>query len=273
MKKQHTLSVLAVSVLAMAAMGTSQAANFKGGSSNTGEVQVGESTVNAGPHHSGFAGISVNATGLGQNVDFKGLTAYTTKTNSNVDWNHDGTSDGTKLVHQLDFPYSGAPTDHDNLGVFAFAQVGSQDVWFGEWYSRKDNAEGLATHTVYYIGDNADTSVPTTGSATYNVAGINNYSGTGTGNLLSGVFTANFATSKLTGSISNSAGYEVNVGLANINSDASISGSTAIAKQSGSTVATGGAVSGQFYSNQTALAGIATFTNNKYDTAFGGTKN
>lgn len=263
-------AVLAAALFAVAFAGASQAANFKGGSSNPGYVAVGESVVDGGPHHKGFAGVAVNSTGLDKPVDFQGLVAYSTPSTASVDWNRDGASDGTSTVYGLNFPYSGAPTTHDNLGVFSFAKVGSQDVWFGEWNSRKDNAAGLATHTVYYIGNNADTSVPTSGSATYNVAGINNFSGA---NLLSGQFTANFATAKLTGTIANSAGYSVNIGSANINANASISGNTAIARQGTAIVGTGGTVSGQFYSNQTALAGMATFANNQYDTAFGGTKN
>jgi hypothetical protein len=266
---KHTKLTFLAAALAVTAAGASHAANFQGGSSNTGYVAVGASTVNGGPHHAGFAGVAVNSTGLGNPVDFTGLTAYSTQSTASVDYNRDGVSDGTATVYGLNFPYSGAPTTHDNLGVFSFAKVGSQDVWFGEWNSRKDTADGLATHTVYYIGDNADTSVPTSGTATYNVAGINNFSGA---NLLSGTFTANFATAKLTGTIANSAGFSVNIGSANINSNASISGTTAVALQSGAAVATGGAVSGQFYSNQTALAGMATFANNQYSTAFGGTK-
>ena len=275
MKTQRTLSVFALSVLVVATIGASQAANFKGASSNTGNVQVGESDVNGGPHSSGKAGISVNSTGLGNEVDFQGLTAYSVKTNSAVDWNKDGSSDGTRLVHKLNFPYTGAPDSHDNLGVFVFAQVGAQDVWFGEWSAY--GTSGDSTRTVYYIGDNGDTTVPTTGSATYNVVGINNYNAAangGNGNLLSGVFTANFGSGTLTGSIANSSsGYTVNIGSATINSNASISGSTALATQSGSLVASGGAVSGQFYSGQTALAGIVNFSGTQYDTAFGGTKN
>ncbi|MCW0387830.1 hypothetical protein NB722_002369 [Xanthomonas sacchari] len=234
-------------------LGSVHAAPFLGKSSNESYVKVGESTVNGGPHRAGQAGIAVNSTGLDKPVDFKGLSMY----------------GGVGSVKVLNFPYSGAPSSHDNLGVFAFSQVGSQDVWFGEWYSRKDNADGLNTHTVYFVGDKPDSSVPSAGTATYSMVGINDYSA---GNQLTGTFTANFGTGRLTGSIQNNAGFAVNIGTASINSNASISGSNAIARQSGSVVAANGAVSGQFYANQAALAGIADFAGVKYDTAFGGAK-
>ncbi|NIK07434.1 hypothetical protein FHY11_000900 [Xanthomonas arboricola] len=233
--------------------GAAQAANFVGGSTNEGYVKVGASTVNGGPHQAGFAGVAVNSTDLDKPVDFRGLASY----------------GGTGSVKVLNFPYSGAPTSHDSLGVFAFAQVGTQDVWFGEWYSRKDNAEGLNTHTVYFIGDNADTTIPASGTASYNVVGINNYT---SGNQLSGTFDANFGTRRLTGSIQNNAGFAVNIGTATINTNASISGTNATARQSGTLVGSNGAVTGQFYAGQTALAGAANFTGVQYDTAFGGSK-
>ena len=251
MQNKVLAAALGAGILAMA--GAANAANFVGGSTNEGYVKVGVSTVNAGPHQAGFAGIAVNATGLDKPVDFKGLATY----------------GGTGSVKVLDFPYSGAPTSHDNLGVFAFAQVGTQDVWFGEWYSRKDNTEGLNTHTVYFIGDNADTTIPTSGTASYDVVGINNYA---SGNQLTGTFDANFGTRRLTGSIQNSAGFAVNIGTATINTNASISGTNATARQSGTLVSSGGAVSGQFYASQTSLAGVADFTGVQYDTAFGGSK-
>ncbi|GHH49489.1 Slam-dependent surface lipoprotein [[Pseudomonas] boreopolis] len=275
MSNNSKWSAIALSVALVAAAGAAQAAPFVGKSSNEGYVKVGESDVTGGPHAAGNAGISVNSSGIDTQVDFRGLAAYSTKTNSTVDWNRDGTSDGTRLVHKLNFPYGGAPDSHDNLGVFVFAQVGSQDVWFGEWSAY--GTSGDATRTVYYIGNGADTAVPTSGSATYSVVGINNYNASangGNGNLLSGTFTANFAAGTLTGSIANGAsGYAVNLGSATINSNASISGNTAFATQSGSLVASSGSVSGQFYGGQTALAGLVDFAGAQYDTAFGGTKN
>lgn len=254
MKIQRNRIALAAGLVLAGTFGAAQAAPFVGASSNTGNVAVGPSTINGGPHQAGLAGIGVNSTGLSNPVDFNGLSAY----------------GGGGAVKVLNFPYSGAPTTHDNLGVFAFAKVGSQDVWFGEWHARTDTAEGLATHTVYFIGDGADTSVPTSGTAIYSVVGLNNYSA---GNQLTGTFTANFATARLTGSIQNASGFAVNIGTATINSNASISGSNAIARQSGTAVASSGAVSGQFYANQAALAGIVDFAGVQHDTAFGGTRN
>ncbi|MEE7546645.1 transferrin-binding protein-like solute binding protein [Xanthomonas sp. Kuri4-1] len=253
MNLKHTRTAAVLGVALAGLLGSAHAAPFVGKSSNESYVKVGVSTVNGGPHRAGLAGVAVNSTGLNNPVDFNGLSSY----------------GGTGAVKVLNFPYSGAPNSHDSLGVFAFAQVGSQDVWFGEWYSRKDTTDGQGTHTVYFMGDRADTSVPTSGTASYAVVGLNNYSA---GNQLTGTFNANFGTGRLTGSIQNAAGFAVNIGTATINGNASISGSNAIARQSGTVVATDGAVSGQFYANQTALAGIADFAGVQHDTAFGGAK-
>ena len=149
----------------------------------------------------------------------------------------------------------------------------TQDVWFGEWNAEAKDASGKrlgtvdpATHTVYYNGKDADTSVPSTGTANYSVQGVNNYNGS---NLLSGTFTANFATKQLTGSLSDSS-RTFNLGTATINNDATISGSNASWTTNPSAGA--GTVSGQFYNSQSSLAGIATFNNNVHDVAFGGKK-
>ncbi|HBK46414.1 MAG TPA: hypothetical protein DDZ67_08260 [Xanthomonadaceae bacterium] len=253
MNVKHKATPLLLGLGLLAAFASAQADPFVGKSSNEAYVKVGKSTVNGGPHQAGNAGIAVNSTGLDKPVDFKGLASY----------------GGSGTVKVLNFPYSGAPTSHDNLGVFAFVQAGTQDVWAGEWNSKKTDAAGLATHTVYFIGDNADTSVPASGSANYAVTGINNYNGS---NALSGTFTANFGAHTLTGSIQNATGFAVNIGTATINSNASISGNGAVASISGTTLASNGAVSGQFFNSQASLAGIATFANNQYDTAFVGTK-
>ncbi|MGO1540183.1 MAG: Slam-dependent surface lipoprotein [Luteimonas sp.] len=261
MNTKQKLSVLSLAIGMAFAAGAANADPFVGGSSNQNYVKVGKSIIDAGPHDPDLAGIGVNATGVDNFIDFQGLTAFTTKTVENG-----------QTVHQLDFPYTGSPESHDNLGVFAFVQAGDLDVWAGEWYSRKDNQAGLDTHMVYYIGDEADASITSTGQVDYTVAGLSDYSG---GNLLSGTFTANFAggTGTLTGSIATSDfSQELDIGTVAINQDASITGNGTATAFSGTNTATGGDVSGQFYSGQAALAGIATFTDNQYDTAFVGTR-
>lgn len=258
MKKLQLVSAMTLALGTLALSGTAQATP-PGASSNTSYVDIDISTVNGGPHSSGKAGIAVQYTGITNFVDFQGLSAY------------GGTSNG---VHVLNFPYDYEPgeepeTDHSGLGVFHFAQVGTSDLWFGEWSA--SGTSGDATRTVYYSGVSADTSVPTSGTATYAVVGINNYDGTAA-SLLNGTLTADFAAATLTGSIANTNGFAVNVGTAAINSDASVSGSNATATQSGSLVAYNGDVSAQFYNGQADLAGLVDFAGTQYDTAFGGSK-
>jgi len=258
MKKLHLVSAMTLALGTLALSGTVQA-TAPGASSNTSYVDIDISTVNGGPHSSGKAGIAVQYTGITNFVDFQGLSAY------------GGTSNG---VHVLNFPYDYEPgeepeTDHSGLGVFHFAQVGTSDVWFGEWSASGTN--GDATRTVYYSGVSADSSVPTSGTATYTVVGINNYDGTAA-SLLNGTLTADFGAATLTGGMINSSFTKgVNIGTANINSDASVTGSNAYGAFNGTTV-TGGTVSAQFYNGQADLAGLVDFAGTQYDTAFGGSK-
>lgn len=252
-------SLLAVAAT-MAFAGTAHA-QISGESSDTDNVVVGASTVNGGPHTSGRPGIAVQATGLDGLVDFQGLKTYSSLSNG---------------IYTLNYP-SDIPTDHQNLGVFHFAQVGSANIYFGEWSQTASAADG--THTVYYVGDDGGTTtVPTSGSATYTVKGISN---SPTNGALSGTFNASFGSGSsgtLTGSLASATtGYAVNIGTAAISgaSFSNIGGATAT--QGATTLASGGDVSGRFYgSNAAALAGIVNFGSGaarQYGTAFGGTKN
>ena len=233
-------------------------AGINGESSDNSKVRVGISNVDGGPHVSGRPGISSIGMGLQARVDFQGL-----QLSSPPDANG---------VSSVEFG-TGAPNDHSNIGVFHFSKVSGANVYFGEWSQTGNMAQG--DHTVYYAGDGGgSTTVPISGFATYSVNGVSDYDNNG---LLSGTFGASFSGTggTLTGSISNStSGYGVNIGTATI-SGATFSGNgTASATQSGVTVASGGDVSGRFFgANAAALAGIATFTDNQYDTAFGGAKN
>ncbi|KZN12506.1 Slam-dependent surface lipoprotein [Marinomonas sp. TW1] len=258
MKKLQLVSAM---TFAFGALTLSNATNAAvvGASSNTSYVQIAASEVNGGPHTSGLAGISIEATGLGTEVDFQGLTAY-----SPADANG---------VNQLNYAYDSeeAPATHASLGVFNFAQVGTSDVWFGEWSKTGDTT--AASHTVYYSGADADTSIPGSASVpvdvTYSVKGINNYDST---NLLSGEFDATFygVAGTLEGYIENSSGFKVDIGNATISSSAAISSSDAVASDSSGTLASSGTVSGHFFNSHEDLAGIADFTGTAYDTAFGG---
>mgnify|MGYP000431873096 CR=1 FL=1 len=254
MKKLQMISAIA---LTLTLVGQAQA-GVVGGSSNVLKVAISQSVVNGGPHTSGLAGIAVPATGLTGFVDFQGLTTYTT-----IDANG---------IHTLNYPYSTAePANHRELGVFNFAQVGTADVWYGEWSPTGEVAD--ANRTVYYSGANADTSVPSAGTATYDVTATNNYYLSGN-DLLTGTLTADFGAATLSGSMTNSL-YGINIGTTTINSDASVTGTgTASATLLGFIpVASGGDVSAQFYNGQVDLAGMVDFNDTLLDTAFGGTKN
>jgi hypothetical protein len=242
MKRNKLVLLIAATFTVSAANAAVTEGSYYGDSSEGSYVSVGKSDINAGSAHTtGLAGFGVNAT-----------------------------VDGTHTVYEFVSPYSGPVEDHDNLGVFSFAKIGSDDLWIGEWSSTGDVTND--THTVYYFGKDYDDSIPSSGSATYNIVGINDYDSTSGGNLLSGEFEATFYGSygTLTGSIQNSSGFKVDIGTAAISSSAVISGSGAIASDSSGTLASSGAVSGRFYNSQEDLAGMVEFTDNQYDTAFGG---
>lgn len=258
MERQHKLSALALSVLAAAALGSAHANTFNGASSDTGYVTVGESDVTAGPHHSGLAGIAVQATGLNLQVDFQGLSSY----------------GGTGPVYQLSYPYDPS-VPHSNLGVFSFKRAAAgEDVWFGEWST--DGASNYSSRTVYYVGDKTNFSLPaSTTSATYTIDGINKNAGSTSptlsgslysslgptggsfyGNLVGGSFTINLG----------SAGSQIAVNSSGQFNNAS-------AASIASTAITGRAQGDFFGANASSVAGIATFSgNSQYDTAFGGKK-
>jgi hypothetical protein len=259
--KMTNLKLFAASAaLAMALAGTAHAQYVAGGTSDANYIRVGVSDSYDSSHPTqGKAGLGVKATGIDNYVAFQDLR-------------NDGTTGSNGVTTINDTP-TGANYNR-NLGLFHFAQVGNNDVWFGEWSSNASS--GSTDHTVYYAGTTTGTTVPTSGSATYAVRGISDYANKG---LLTGTFTANFASGSsgtLTGSIANSAsGYGVDIGTASIKTDATFGGNGASATQSGTTVASGGKVDGRFYgANAAALAGLVKFDNaRQYNAAFGGTKN
>lgn len=240
------LSVLATSLLSVSAL--SQAAVIGDQSPST-DIQVGTSNVPFGPHTAGLPGVGVYTTGLAAKVDFAGLSSYSTQSNG---------------VYTLSAPIDVDEPDHSGMGVFNFAKVSNANVYFGEW--SQTGTTGDSSRTVYYVGDDTGTSVPTSGTASYSVTGVNDYSGS---NLMSGSFDVNFGTNELDGYVENANfGIEVDGSI----SGAAISGS-AVAYDAVGELETGGTLTGHFFGNNAAaLAGIATFSNRDYDTAFGGTK-
>lgn len=231
-----------LSCLSMALVGFSLNANadFDGGISYDDQRQVGESEVYVPLFHSkGKAGIGSAG---GKRIDFDGLSKIPLYTS------------------QIDGIYQSG-SRHIGDSDYAYARVANQDVWFGEW-SAGGETKNFKDRAVYYVGNDAGTTVPTAGTASYNMVGINKFNGN---NKLTGTFNANFGTHSLTGTISNSS-LVLSISAFINTSDASFSGSA---------LANGnfGTSQGHFFgANAASLAGFAKFTNRDLDTAFGGTK-
>ncbi|WP_407351536.1 Slam-dependent surface lipoprotein [Luteimonas sp. R10] len=269
MKTIHRIAALAAAVSISAIAGAAQAA-VVGASSPPSDpnyaINVGVSEVGpAGPHKPGWAGIGVSTYASGQRVDFDGLLPFTTKSEVNIGANVDGDALPTTRVHSLAFPITGSPPSHSGLGYFNFIQVAASDVYIGEW-SSNGSAGGFSHRQVYYVGNDAGTTVPTSGTASYSVAGVNQFTGS---NLLSGTFNVNFGAGTLSGNLSRT-GLNIAVGATFAPGSALFSGAA-----NANSGAAAGTVQGRFFgANAASLAGIANFgAGSQYNTAFGGTKN
>jgi hypothetical protein len=188
-------------------------------------------------------------------VDFEGLQG--------------GPNPTANIVTTINNP-TGTITDHSQFGRFDFSKVDGYTVYYGEW--NQSNDASLGDHTVYFGGTGATSSVPTSGSANYNVYGLSNFKDNGQLSTV-GTFTADFANGEVTGKLA-SASYAVDIGTAYI-TGSGFNGATAEAfTVSGgveTSVANSGVVTGQFFGTTAqALAGIVEFSNRQYDTAFGG---
>lgn len=210
-------------------------------------INVGLTEPSSGAHGSpgGEPGIDVSTVGGGKLISIGGLTKM-------PGVNTDGNG-----VTSVKMP--GAPGSHSGMGVFNFAKVANAEVYFGEW-SHTGKVDDK-THTAYYSGKDASTSVPTGGTASYQVAGINQYSGS---NKLNGTLDADFGAKTLKGSIANAS---LTVGIdAKIQNNASFNGDATANGLAGKT-------NGQFFGkNQESLAGVAQFADHSKDIAFGGNK-
>ena len=259
--KQQTLSTT-FALAALAVSPLSQALPISGEESNDTYIEVGESTVNCGPHSDEMAGIGVYTLGTSNKVDFQGLAGPATEYQD---------------VHVLSSPIDTDPPapDHTGMGVFAFSQVGEADVWYGEW--SQTGGPSYSNRAVYYVGDTDGTTVPTAGTnVAYSVEGISRFNPSAQ-NDLSGTFEVDFVnevgSSDVEGYIENNA---LRIDVAADITGSSFSG-TATADDfgiPGSNDASGSS-EGEFYgANAAALAGMATFSgsDSQYNTAFGGTK-
>ena len=159
--------------------------------------------------------------------------------------------------------------DHSHLGRLSYSKVGNMDVYFGDW-SAVPSGAAVGTkgtnYTAFYSGTGRTTNLPTTGTATYTVKGINQYHTQNTA-LLNGTLKADFGKRTLNGEMKRT-GLTVAVNNAAINTaQASFKGKATANKVAGTT-------RGHFFGNQgAAIAGVADFgRNSELNTAFGGTK-
>ncbi|MBK0035765.1 hypothetical protein IBT47_26155 [Erwinia sp. S43] len=165
---------------------------------------------------------------------------------------------------------AGPGPDHTKLGVWSFAKVGTQDVWFGEWDGEATSGavgtKTAGTHTVFYAGENGDvaTTLPTAAPVSYTIKSINQYSGTLPTSTLSANFNTKVASSSgdinFTGGTISTVGTDVRLAATSVG----------VLSASG----TGGTLDGKFFgTGASAVAGIVKFADRNKDTAFGGTKN
>lgn len=265
MKAIIVKTALGAAVLSMSLAGVVQAAPFAGDVSDGTYISVGESIVNAGPHQSGLAGIGIEAGGMtkDQIVDIRFLAGFAPVS---------GALHYDAVAKQLDMTGTGPDPDHTGLGYFTFVGVGdtSDDVWYGEW--SWSGPSGFTDRAMFYVGDKDGVSMPSSGTATYSVNGLNEFAANGSnGNELHGTLTANFGNGDLSGSFQNNVlGIAINADISN----SSFSGNAmAYDPANNDAILTLNGVSkGEFYGDQAAfLAGMATFVNNsQYDTSFGG---
>lgn len=277
------MKVQAIALSLAALLGSSAALANPGFAGNTStpnpapvrHIQVGTTTPNA----DGKAALQVNDPSQTGNTANNKLVALDKMASMAGRWyvsknimHKDNQGVYVGRMYNMTGLYSWIPgmPDHSKLGRMSFAQVGNNDVWFGEW---ADVAAGAANgsagsnRTVFYSGVGKTTNLPTSGTATYTVKGINNHVAHNTA-VLQGQLTADFGNNRLNGTLSRS-DLSITINNATINTaDASFSGA---AKANGSI---NGTTQGHFYGNQgAALAGIAKFNgNSQLDTAFGGTK-
>lgn len=157
-----------------------------------------------------------------------------------------------------------------DFGGLVIGKVDGSPVYFGEWapkgpnYSAPDNADlnmGSADRTVWYVGENPTTSMPTLVSAQYNVVGINQHNPENP-SVYQGVLTANYGSNggHLDGSITRG-------------TDVVDFGTNATAITSTGAFSNGSSISGHFYGSQAeALAGIYTGATAQDHVAFGGAR-
>ncbi|WP_315286200.1 Slam-dependent surface lipoprotein [Neisseria bacilliformis] len=291
--KNVKLAVAAVAVLA--ASSSFAASNFAGGVSKSNDqakdrhIEVTEGTGDyagqAAVHIYDVNATTDNSNGLANDKDVsfakvdKTASNFFVKTFAKSVLGKDKTT-GVTVAHLFKmkgFPWSVIPRmpDHSHLGRMSYAKVGNMDVYYGDWDNTPSGAANVNkdtktnNYTVFYSGTGKTTNMPTSGTATYAVKGINGHYEQGTA-VLSGDLKADFGKKTLAGTLTRTTGDLKKLGI-----DAKIV--TSDASFYGKAVANGsvnGTTKGNFFGNNAAgLAGIADFgKNNPNNTAFGGAK-
>ena len=117
------------------------------------------------------------------------------------------------LFKMKGFPWNVIPRmpDHSHLGRMSYAKVGNLDVYFGDWDNTPSGAANVNkdtktnNYTVFYSGTGKTTNMPTSGTATYAVKGINGHYEQGTA-VLSGDLKADFGKKTLAGTLTRTTG-------------------------------------------------------------------
>lgn len=211
---------------------------------NQTNIIVDKTQSTMGPHGGsiGAPGIGSRFMKEGKTILFSGLKYMVTQKPDNV------------------YVLESGGSPHGGMGKFQFSQVADAEVYFGDW-SQTGLADD-AMHTVYFSGANATTEVPTSGQATYTIAGINQFAGEAK---QTGWFNANFADKSYTGALEGTNSHSM---AGNIEEDGKFSG-TAIANETHY----GNSMGQLFGENAEQVAGILSYDNHReLDTAFGGQK-
>ncbi|HEK0639920.1 Slam-dependent surface lipoprotein [Pseudomonas aeruginosa] len=181
-------------------------------------------------------------------------------------WRNLSAPNGTEIYtwRQIDDPV-GANRPH--FGNTSIAKVSGHEVYFGEWvpkatspvYGSSTNMVGQddSLRTVFFVGENPTTSMPTLVNAKYDVVALKQYNPGTQAGVHTGVLNVNYS-----GGSGTIAGSLAGVNLsANISSDGSFNNGA------------NGTTHGQFYgTNASAVAGYYNGVGPNNDFAFGGTK-
>ena len=226
--------------------------SFKGQAS-TGHMQPSMSTLTMSAFTAGRAGFRFMPAATMDVLDFRGFTA--------------GTPKDAFDVYACIFDMTVLPPAFADKGLMSFVQVGTADVWFGEWSRTNHTAtQPYVDRTVFFAGIAADAMMPSGALFTLAAKGICRYAEVGA---LQGTLSAESLMLSVGGTLENAAKtFKLDLGSVMMGLDGSVIGSQATVTHNGTTV-TGGQVKGQFYNAHKQLCGTVTFADVRFNVAFG----